>query len=727
MLFLLILKLLTKILSHSGQWLRGMRHGYGVRTSAAYGHSTITKMASSNANKNATSMESLVTEEEDPDMPQASHRDAVRGGFVLVARANTQSHNKRRNSLMEKTTSSSSLTGGFFKGLRLRKQRSTGDLDLRSQRNQKSMTPSLRSYRETSETGSNGSMHGAMDANAEQQEVGSNASFLTQNGDISDPNTVETYYGEWKNDKRCGFGICERTDGLRYEGEWYNNKKYGYGVTTFPDGTREEGKYKNNLLVTNVRKKHLFMMRGSKLRERIEAACVASARGQEIALQKSDIAASRTATARAKSEQADYAASTAQNDSQMAIIIAKQHGGADLATHAQGSIAPLRRRLSGFNQIRKMRDTADMPPNTFDDGGGGGGGPPMSSRQFLEPSEPFGGRRGSFRTEQMNQQVNNNMNYHNPNLGNGPMSYDHPMHQQAPNMGYGHFPGNPMHPAHRFGLPPPPNAQQQHNNKDPFTQAFSDHFDHYQKNMRVQRGGTPQSLASNRYNQSNSYNNSLMGSSTYLSNNKNMSPSPTPMPSEYSLATNDNSSPTFNSRPSTSMSSNIGNNIQQQQQSSPIMPSAFSPNSQRFKAQQIAREYGMSGTANNNNNNIDDQNSGVRHLRTASLYRPGAVQLPVPSSGSGGGGGLKRKPSLQVNPAKVINKPIMSREEASYLSHQQREQRRQEQEYHDRRARNPFLYVWNPNFINWLNRQKLVIVVFLINITIAYLFISMIM
>lgn len=716
-----------------------MRHGYGVRTSAAYGHSTITKMANSAANnKHATSIESLNTEEEDPDMPQAQHRDAVRGGFVLVARASTQSQHKRRNSLVEKTTSTSSLTGGFFKGLRLRKQRSTGDLDLRSQRNQKSMTPSLRSYRETSETGSNGSMHGGgggagMDGNADQLEMGSNASFLTQNGDISDPNTVETYYGEWKNDKRCGFGICERTDGLRYEGEWYNNKKYGYGVTTFPDGTREEGKYKNNLLVTNVRKKHLFMMRGSKLRERIEAACVASARSQEIALQKSDIAASRTATARSKSEQADYAASTAQNDSQMAIIIAKQHGGADLATHAQGSIAPLRRRLSR----RGLRETTDMPPNTFDDGGGGGGvGVPMPSRQFLDPSEPFGGRRGSFRTEQMNAQGNNNLNYHNPNMGNGPMGYDHhhPMHhQQAANMNFGHFPGNPMHPANRFGgMPPPNNNNSQHaqHNKDPFTQAFSDHFDHYQKNMmaqRQQRGGTPQSItSSSRYNQPNSYNSSLMDSMSYLPTNKTMSPSPTPMPSEYSLATNDNSSPTFNSRPSTSMSSNFGNsNQQQQQQSSPITPSAFSPTSQRFKAQQIAREYGMSGTGNYND---DQSSSGVRHLRTASLYRPGTVQIPggVPSSSSAGNG-FKRKPSLQANPAKVINKPIMSREEASYLSHQQREHRRQEQEYFDRRARNPFLYVWNPNFINWLNRQKLVILVFLINVTIAYLFISMIM
>lgn len=48
-----------------------------------------------------------------------------------------------------------------------------------------------------------------------------------------DASVTETYLGEWKNDKRSGFGISERSDGLKYEGEWFNNKKYGYGVTTF--------------------------------------------------------------------------------------------------------------------------------------------------------------------------------------------------------------------------------------------------------------------------------------------------------------------------------------------------------------------------------------------------------------------------------------------------------------------------------------------------------------
>ena len=107
-----------------------------------------------------------------------------------------------------------------------------------------------------------------------------------------DASVTETYMGEWKNDKRCGFGISERSDGLKYEGEWFNNRKYGYGVTTIR-GLVEEGKYKNNMLVTSNQKRHLFLIRSAKFRERIDSALNAAQRASKIALQKADIAISR--------------------------------------------------------------------------------------------------------------------------------------------------------------------------------------------------------------------------------------------------------------------------------------------------------------------------------------------------------------------------------------------------------------------------------------------------
>lgn len=42
----------------------------------------------------------------------------------------------------------------------------------------------------------------------------SNASFIVEDEQL-DGSVTETYMGEWKNDKRCGYGISERTDGLK--------------------------------------------------------------------------------------------------------------------------------------------------------------------------------------------------------------------------------------------------------------------------------------------------------------------------------------------------------------------------------------------------------------------------------------------------------------------------------------------------------------------------------
>lgn len=111
---------------------------------------------------------------------------------------------------------------------------------------------------------------------------------------------------------------------FRYEGEWHNNKKHGYGVTTFRDGTKEEGKYKCNVLITSQKKKHLFLIRSAKFRERIEAAVSSSTRASKYALQKADIAISRTSTARGKAEMADSVADHAKLDSEVAVATARE-------------------------------------------------------------------------------------------------------------------------------------------------------------------------------------------------------------------------------------------------------------------------------------------------------------------------------------------------------------------------------------------------------------------
>ncbi|XP_076634402.1 uncharacterized protein LOC143348267 isoform X1 [Colletes latitarsis] len=297
--------------TYQGQWYHGMRHGYGVRASAPFGLASHYK-PSKQVRASLTSLRSADGGGPTAPTPEPTDRrdrrvDDSRGGFVLKARSDDPP--ARRKSLTEK-----SLKKGILSGLKIRKQRSTGDLEKRgtggSIRSNASSTSWMST--ESSQSQASASVH-----------TDSNASFVIEDEQM-DASVTETYLGEWKNDKRTGFGMSERSDGLRYEGEWFNNRKYGYGVTTFRDGTKEEGKYKNNVLITSQKKKHLFLIRSAKFRERIEAAVNAAQRASKIALQKADIAISRTATARGRAELADIAAEHAREDSELAQQTAKQ-------------------------------------------------------------------------------------------------------------------------------------------------------------------------------------------------------------------------------------------------------------------------------------------------------------------------------------------------------------------------------------------------------------------
>ncbi|CAK1603054.1 unnamed protein product [Parnassius mnemosyne] len=293
--------------TYQGQWMRGHRHGYGVRTSAPFG---LASHYRGGARDTRGSLSSLVEAVGTPDPSDRRNLrvDDARGGFVLQKSSDEPAG--RRGSLAEKTKK------GLFPNFR--KRRSTGELDKRG-------TSSVRSG---GSAGSASSWVSSVESSHSTNTRGShnthsNTSFIVEDEHL-DPSVTETYMGEWKNDKRTGFGVCERSDGLRYEGEWLANRKYGYGVTTFRDGTKEEGKYKNNVLITSQKRKHMFLMRSAKFRERVDSAVNAAQRASKIALQKADIAISRTATARGKAEQADEAADQAKEDCDIAQKTAKQ-------------------------------------------------------------------------------------------------------------------------------------------------------------------------------------------------------------------------------------------------------------------------------------------------------------------------------------------------------------------------------------------------------------------
>ncbi|XP_072096680.1 junctophilin-2 isoform X1 [Mobula birostris] len=293
--------------TYQGQFTGGMRHGYGVRQSVPFGMAT---MIRSPLRTSLTSLRSehsngAVLQHEPPGDSLATATSATlgpaRGGFALSLHSAGDAEQKpKRKGLFRRA----SLLG------KLRKSESKSSLA--SQRSKLSFLKS-----ETALSSA------ASDANSTiSLGEGGGDDFPPIEADI-DATTTESYMGEWKSDKRSGYGVSERSSGLKYEGEWHDNLRHGYGCTTFPDGRKEEGKYKNNVLIKG-KKKHLIPLRTNKLREKVERSMEGAQRAAAIARQKSEIALSRSSHAKTKAEAADHASLAANNESSIARAIARE-------------------------------------------------------------------------------------------------------------------------------------------------------------------------------------------------------------------------------------------------------------------------------------------------------------------------------------------------------------------------------------------------------------------
>ncbi|XP_048464354.1 junctophilin-2 isoform X2 [Rhincodon typus] len=295
-----------------------MRHGYGVRQSVPYGMATmirsplrtsLTSLRSEHSNGTVLQLEppadslTLATPSAAAAVSASASASTIgpsRGGFALSLQSAGDAEQKpKKKGLFRR----GSLLG------KLRKSESKSSLS-----SQRSKLSFLRSDA--------GLSSAASDANSTVSLGESGDDFPPVESDI-DATTTESYMGEWKNDKRSGYGVSERSSGLKYEGEWHDNLRHGYGCTTFPDGHKEEGKYKNNVLVKG-KKKHLIPLRTNKLREKVERSMEGAQRAAAIARQKSEIALSRSSHAKTKAEAADQASQAASNESSIARATAKE-------------------------------------------------------------------------------------------------------------------------------------------------------------------------------------------------------------------------------------------------------------------------------------------------------------------------------------------------------------------------------------------------------------------
>lgn len=686
--------------SYKGQWLRGLRHGYGVRTSAQFGQASISKNRGAQSPGNRGSTTSLRSDGAgDPLADRDRKVDDGRGGFVL--RMRSDEIQRRRGSLVEK---SSNIRNVF----KMRRQRSTGDIQTN-----KAAGGSIRSTGSSASWMSTGSAQSAYTA-GDQPDDGSNASFIIEDEHL-EPSVVETYMGEWKNDKRCGFGVSERSDGLKYEGEWYNNRKYGYGVTTFKDGNKEEGKYKNNVLITSNKKKHVFLIRSAKFKERIEAAVAAAQRAAKIAMQKEDIGISRTATARGKAEQADIAAVHARQDSDVARVFAKQFApefqqpGVDVAKAVANNA---RRQIEAMQAVTREPSSQDVQPpslyndTAFEDTGTlqmASSGPGYTSSglaDFQPPSDPGGRRQSNLSAD-------------------GPIPRSDSLTGMVPERGRN---------TQRSGGGRSRGAQQDSGFTNIPSNIMNDRFDHYNRpssratsrdrsvDRFASRGTTPvppelvnprsRAPSAQRYTapdctpDSGVFEDDLATASTAPAGGSRRPSRPT------SVISGDGSGMPLTGNGSVGGTFNIPYHI---------------PANQK-EAESLLRQRACGQFIPQPPPNI----GGGTVKRTESLYinpvirqqqqQQQQVKPSVPAVA------LKRKKSLPEDKPLPTTTPIMSREQASVLSSAQREAFRRQHEDAERYRANPLLYLTSPSVQDWFSRQRLVLLILILNLSLALMF-----
>lgn len=253
--------------TYQGQWAGGMRHGYGVRQSVPYGMATVIRSPLRTSLASLRSEQSNGSVLHDAAAAAADNPAGTRGGFVLNFHADTELGKKK---------------GGLF-----RRGSLLGSMKLRKSESKSSISSKRSSVRSDAAM----SRISSSDANSTISFGDVDCDFCPVEDHV-DATTTETYMGEWKNDKRNGFGVSERSNGMKYEGEWANNKRHGYGCTVFPDGSKEEGKYKNNILVRGIRKQ-LIPIRNTKTREKVDRAIEGAQRAAAMARTKVEIANSR--------------------------------------------------------------------------------------------------------------------------------------------------------------------------------------------------------------------------------------------------------------------------------------------------------------------------------------------------------------------------------------------------------------------------------------------------
>jgi junctophilin len=140
---------------------------------------------------------------------------------------------------------------------------------------------------------------------------------------MSDKTNAQVYEGEWRDDKRHGYGVLKIVGHHTYYGQWEENMRSGYGVMICGEEKRkEEGQWQRGKLVQPLKRKKL-QLKTKQLEMKVNQAHMSALQAAETARSKADLAEGRASTANAKSRQAVRAAQQAIKDAEIAQSIEK--------------------------------------------------------------------------------------------------------------------------------------------------------------------------------------------------------------------------------------------------------------------------------------------------------------------------------------------------------------------------------------------------------------------
>ncbi|CAI8014759.1 Junctophilin-2 [Geodia barretti] len=150
------------------------------------------------------------------------------------------------------------------------------------------------------------------------------ASTVTSGGSASDPTSnAQIYEGEWKDDRRHGYGVLKIVGHHTYYGQWEENMRSGYGVMIYGEEKRkEEGQWQRGKLVQKLKRRKL-QLKSKQLEAKVNQAHMNALQAAEAARSKADLAEGRANTASAKSRLAVRAAQQALKDAETAEAVEK--------------------------------------------------------------------------------------------------------------------------------------------------------------------------------------------------------------------------------------------------------------------------------------------------------------------------------------------------------------------------------------------------------------------